>query len=186
MKLTIEETKRIDIRYMRKQGLLKPGITGQLLWSVRGQPSGDIRYQTHQDHLAIDYRYRAGGGSDWEAVSQVIPFERTGCHYGGQRTWFLCPACSRRVAVLCSAGKLFLCRHCYQLPYESQLLDPVCRLIEQKHKLGRRTFEYYEYGEGWGRPKGLHWRTYKKNLKKIMALDKAISLAIRSHYSLWT
>lgn len=27
---TIEETKRIDIRYMRQQGLLKPGWSGSL------------------------------------------------------------------------------------------------------------------------------------------------------------
>lgn len=160
MKQTIEDTKRIDIRYMRKQGLLKPGMTGQLLWTRSGQPNGDIRYQTHQDHLAISFHYRAAGGLVWEQVSQDILLERTDCHYGGQRAWFLCPCCSRRVAVLCGAGKLFLCRHCHQLPYESQLLDPICRLIEQKHKLGWRTFEYYEYGEGWGKPKGMHWRTF--------------------------
>jgi hypothetical protein len=31
------------------------------------------------------------------------------------------------------------------------------RLISQKHKLGVRIFEHYDYGEGWGKKKGMHW-----------------------------
>ena len=183
MKQTIEDTKRIDIRYMRKQGLLKPGMMGQLLWTFRGQPNGDIRYLTHKDHLAINYCYRAAGGPDWEPVSQVIRFDYTTCHFGGQRTWFLCPACSRRVAVLCGAGKLFLCRHCHQLPYESQLLDDLCRMIEQKHKLGRRIFEYYEYGEGWGKAKGLHWKTYERLYQRYSELEDQCQQGIYERFN---
>lgn len=171
MKTTTDQTKQIDIRYLRQQGLLKPGMTGQLFWSNRGRPTGDIRYQTHNEYLAIDYRYRVAGGSDWEPISQKICFDYTPCHFGGHRYWFICPQCSRRIAILYGNGRLFLCRHCHQLPYESQLIDDLSRLIDQKHKLGQRTFAFYEYGDGWGKPKGTHWKTFNRQQQKYNRLE---------------
>jgi len=168
-KTTTDQAKRIDVRYMHQQGLLKPGMTGQLQWSVNGHPSGDIRYQTHEDHLSIHYQYRTAGG--WEPIDERIAFSRSHCHFGGQRLWFLCPDCSRRVAVLYGTGKLFRCRHCHQLPYESQQIDSISRLIEQKHKLGRRMFEHYEYGSGWGRKKGMHQTTYERLLERYFHME---------------
>ncbi|MEI6127263.1 MAG: hypothetical protein WCQ99_12005 [Pseudomonadota bacterium] len=42
-------------------------------------------------------------------------------YFGGSRYWFLCPGrgCGRRVGKLYGAGKYFLCRHCYNLTYDS-------------------------------------------------------------------
>ena len=182
MKTTTEQVKRIDVRYMRQQGLLKPGMNGQLFWSTRGRPTGDIRYHTHKDHLAINYRYRAASGCDWEPVSQIIRFDYTACSFGGQRTWFLCPSCSRRVGVLYGSGKLFRCRHCHQLPYESQLLDDLCRMIEQKHRLGRRLFAYYDYGDGWGKAKGMHWKTYERLYQRYSELEATCTRQIASRF----
>lgn len=174
MKLTVDETKKIDIRYMRREGLLKPGMTGHLRWSYRGQPTGNIHYQTHKDYIAINYRYKATDTAEWEPVSEHIILEQTPCHFGGYRQWFKCLGCTRRVAVLCQRGKSFRYRHCHKLPYESQLLDDLCRLIEQKHKLGKRIFAFYEYGDGWGKRKGLHWKEYDRKLSKFMELDAQI------------
>jgi hypothetical protein len=51
-------------------------------------------------------------------------------------------------------ARLFLCRHCYGLPYASNTEDALNRSASQKYKLGERIFEYYEYGDGWGKRKG--------------------------------
>lgn len=158
---TIEETKRIDIRFMKKQGFLKPNITGSLSWICGGESSGDIRFITYQDELQLNYRCRVNGG-EWQTVEQHIAFDRTPCNYGGERMWFLCPKCNRRVGVLCSESILFLCRHCCQISHASKQKGYMDNLINQKHKLGKRIFEHYEYGEGWGKKKGMHWKTFNR------------------------
>ena len=81
---TIEETKRIDIRYMKRRGLLKPGFGGSLKWSCGGAPNGDIRYSCYRDRLQLNFRYREHGG-DWQPAEQTIYFDRTPCNYGGER-----------------------------------------------------------------------------------------------------
>jgi hypothetical protein len=54
-------------------------------------------------------------------VEQEISLLHTTPNYGGVRWWFLCPKCSRRVSNLYrpSGAYCFLCRHCYDLTYES-------------------------------------------------------------------
>lgn len=170
-KATTKEVKRIDVRYMKKRGFLKPNTRGSLSWTCGGEPNGDIRYTCYQHELQLHYRYRQNG-HDWQLVEQCIPLERTPCNYGGERPWFHCPRCSKRIAVLYGVDVLFLCRHCYQLPYESQQVDRVSRLIAQKYKLGERIFEYYEYGDGWGKKKGMHWLTFNRLHRKYKALEQ--------------
>lgn len=35
---TVEQARRIDIRYMKKRGLLRPGLNGTLNWNRGGTP----------------------------------------------------------------------------------------------------------------------------------------------------
>jgi len=180
-KTTTEEVKRIDVRYMRKKGLLKPNTRGSLSWTCGGKPSGDIRYTCYQHELQLHYRYRQHGG-DWQPVEQRIPLERTPCNYGGERPWFLCSRCNKRIAVLYGADVLFLCRHCYQLPYASQNQGYMDKLIDQKHKLGERIFEVYECGEGWGKKKGMHWSAFNRLHSKYKALEQAWCMGIATRF----
>ena len=169
-KTTTDEVKRIDIRYMRKQGLLKPGAQGSLNWTCRGEPSGNVRYTCYPHELQLHYRYRKNN-EDWQPVEQRITLERTRCNYGGDRPWFRCPQCFKRVAVLYGADVLFLCRHCYQLPYTSRNQGYMDKLIDQKHALGKRIFEHYEFGEGWGKKKGMHRKTFNRLHARYNLLD---------------
>ncbi|MCD6296732.1 MAG: hypothetical protein J7M30_06220 [Deltaproteobacteria bacterium] len=89
-----------------KQGYLRPGTVGSLSWSWRDEQTGFINYRMEIDRVVLVYRYRAHGG-EWEPVEQ-ISFDRAPCNYGGFRTWFLCPHCRRRVALIYGAGKYFL------------------------------------------------------------------------------
>ena len=57
-KSTTESQYRIDIRWMKRQGLLVPGSAGTLSWSCRGEPSGSIAYRVESDRLVLIYRYR--------------------------------------------------------------------------------------------------------------------------------
>jgi len=131
---TIEEVKRIDIRFMRRKGMLYAGGHGSLSWNRNGEPAGDIRYACHADRIVFHYRFRSGG-DDWDSVDPVVYFDRTPCHIGGERLWFICPNCRRRCEVLCLNGKWPACRKCYRLPYRSQCESPLDRLRSRQDKL---------------------------------------------------
>lgn len=168
---TIEETKRVDIRFMKKKGFLKDGVSGKLTWTSGDQPRGNIDFSCTQDYLKLVFKYRRNN-EDWQPVEQKIWFDRTPCNYGGERLWFNCPECASRVAVLCLERSLFLCRHCHQLPYSSQQEGSIDRIVNKKHKLGERIFEHYEYGNGWGKRKGMHQKTFDKLFVQYLALEE--------------
>lgn len=173
---TCEEVKRVDIRYMRKQGLLRPGYAGTLTWTCGGEDTGHINYRMEVNRLILSYRFREHGG-EWEPVDEAVWLDRTPCHYGGERLWFLCPHCNKRVAVLYGAHKRFLCRACYRLPYSSQMTGEIDRLIEKKHKLGKQIFQDYD-GDGWRKRKGMHQKTFDRLYLKYRWLDMKIDEGI--------
>jgi hypothetical protein len=101
-------------------------------------------------------------GEPWEEIKQTIWLTWTSCHYGGQRPWWRCPGCDRRVAVLYGAGERFLCRRCYDLVYPSQRESLADRAMRRGQKVLERL--------GWHgsllafdpeKPKGMHWKTYR-------------------------
>jgi hypothetical protein len=177
---TLESTKRIDIRYMRNAGFLKPGYRGKLFWWRGGKPTGDICFTCHADYLKLNYKIRNCGDKEWQFIEQVIRFTSTPCNYGGYRLWFLCPGCQRRVEILCSDGPLFKCRHCYNLPHASKNECYIERLINRRAKLGERIFEHFDNGDGWGKKKGMHWKTYDRLFSQYAHLDTEWEQVIRS------
>jgi hypothetical protein len=56
-------------------------------------------------------------------------------YHGGERLWFLCPHCGKRVAVLYGSGARFLCRHCYTLPYGCQNKTYMDRMMRKARKI---------------------------------------------------
>jgi hypothetical protein len=161
-KATTESQRRIDVRWMKRQGYLRAGAMGDLIWSCRGEQTGLIAYKTVEKSMVLNYRYRANGG-DWEPVEQVIAFEQTPCNYGGCRTWFRCPRCRKRIAILYGAGKLFLCRHCYNLAYGSQQETTGDRLMRKQRKIRERLGAdmnlFIPIGH---KPKGMHRKTFDR------------------------
>ena len=114
--------------------------------------------------MIVTYRHRSGG-DEWKDESYPVYLTTTPCHMGGERPWFLCPArgCGQRVAVIYGGG-IFACRKCYQLAYSSQREDAGDRAARRAHRIRDRmgwpggVLE----GSGWGKPKGMHWRTYER------------------------
>lgn len=174
---TTEDCKTIDIRLMKRNGWLLPGCGGNLKWTCNGEPSGDINYHCYESRLLLNYRFRSVG-IEWEPVKQTIFIESTPCNYGNSRQWFLCPRCGYRCALLYGADRLFLCRKCYELPYASQMQSDLDRLVDQKHKLGKRIFDDYEYGDGWWKKKGMRWKTFDRLYKRYERLDAKINQGI--------
>ena len=169
-RVTTDQVIQIDIHYMNKEGLLKPEASGILRWACRGKPCGSVRYSNDDGYLALSYQLIAG--DQQQLINQRIAFDYTPCHFGGQRSWFLCPECGKRVAILYNCNAEFLCRHCWELGYTSQQSKDEDRLIDQKHKLGARIFERYEGGKGYGKKKGMHWKRYRRLHRKYETLER--------------
>ncbi len=164
---TVESSRALDIRAWHRRGLLDGWGFGWS-WSGRGGErvaSIWVRVQPGQ-HVTLIYRVRTGGGP-WQDVEEPVPLTWTPCPFGGRRPWFLCPGvghgrvCRRRVAILYGAGREFLCRHCYDLVYESQREDQATRLIARAQKIRRRLGGNASLMAPFPpKPKGMHWRTY--------------------------
>ena len=133
---TLDDVYRLDVRWLHRHGYLDTWVDGRLV---------------------VEYRCRRRGTDTWEDIRQVFTLDWTSCHYGGQRPWFRCPGCQRRVAVLCGYDRLFLCRHCYRLPYTSQYETRLDRLYRKMRKLQARIGDQYAR-----KPKGMHWRTWER------------------------
>jgi len=161
-KTTTESQHSIDIRWLKKQGYLRPGNVGSLAWSRRGEQTGSIGYWMETDRMVLNYRHRPHGG-EWEDVEQAISFDRTPCNYGGFRTWFRCSRCWRRVALIYGAGKYFLCRHCYNLTYASQQESRGDRLMRKARKIRERLGASNNLMESiLFKPKNMHQKTFDR------------------------
>ena len=174
-KTTTESQHRVDIRYMKKRGFLKPGSSGTLTWSRGGEKTGWIRYWTEAEQVTLSYNIRQNGG-EWEGIEEKVTLDKTPCNYGGHRTWFLCPRCWQRVALLYGAGKYFWCRQCYDLTYSSQQENRADRLMRKYRKIRARLGASNSFMEPiLFKPKNMHQKTFDRLRKEA---DNASNLSM--------
>ena len=118
--------------------------------------------------IDVNYSYRG------KAHSYSIRLDKTPCNYGGYRYWFRCPSCSKRVAVLYCAGA-YVCRHCLDASYGSQLQQPIDRLFSRAGAIRARLGWVAGIAHGYGeRPKRMHHSTYYKLLNEYDKLVRQI------------
>lgn len=158
-KSTTDDYRRLDVRRWARDGLLEPGNVFGWQWSQHGERVADIQVTIEDFGARLKYRAKDSGG-DWKPMEYSVCFVSQRCHFGGHRKWFVCPArgCGRRVAIL-YGGKVFACRHCYQLAYPSQREERFQRVARRSDRIKRRL--------GWDddarhglKPKGMHWATF--------------------------
>ncbi len=161
----------LDVRWLARVGALAPGAVRTPQWSHRGEPCSWVTTirEPGQDRLILDYSTHTAG-AEAEAVLEAIDLETTPCHYGGERTWFRCPGCRSRRAVLFALGGRFRCRACHRLAYSSTREDAADRsrrrLAVLRTKLGGSFTE--PVGTIPPRPKGMHHRTYGRLMQELM------------------
>lgn len=150
--------RHIDVRRLARDGLLVPGHSFGWEWRSKGAVVASIHLTIHID--AVTFDYRIGSGEDRQPVHQRVPLQTTPCTYGGQRQWFACPHCGKRVAQL-YIGQQVACRRCFGMAYpvqrESKHDREVRRLDAIRDRLGWEPG--FLNGDGW-KPKGMHWQTY--------------------------
>lgn len=128
-KTAAEECRHLDVRKLRRSGLLQEGRTwrGMLTWtSMSGAQASSVALASSAAAVRLSYSLQAAGGAP-ERVSIEVPVVWTPLRFGGGQPWFLCPgpSCGRRVAKLYlpiyeGGTPRFLCRHCHDLSYRSR------------------------------------------------------------------
>ena len=154
----LESKSSIDIRWLKKQGYLRGEISG-VLW----ESAGKTRCHSTAEYIHIKYNQRPHRSAEWESIEQVIYFAKTSCYFGGYRTWFVCPKCDKRVAVLYKADRNFLCRHCNKLTYASQQEGRVDRLMRKARKIRQRLGASGNLAIPiWFKPINMHQKTFDR------------------------
>ena len=156
-----EDMRQVDVRRLQRDGYLNPGMAYGWEWKRGGAAVASINLAVQAGSVTFTYRTRTGGG-DWQDVRAVVWLDRTPCTYGGTRTWWRCPCCSRRVAIL-YIGRIPACRHCYRLAYRCERESVDSRATRQADKLRDRLgwIPGILHGNG-PKPKGMHWRTFER------------------------
>ena len=94
-KSTTDECQSVDLRYLHREGLLKPLCWFTLRWSRAGRETGSIRGAVQgsekPERLLLLYRHRSGLGEEWEDVHERVSLDWSACNFGGERPWFVCP-----------------------------------------------------------------------------------------------
>ncbi|NCC04598.1 MAG: hypothetical protein EOM37_11290 [Proteobacteria bacterium] len=164
-----ERALRLDIKSLKQQGGLRPGLSLTSRWTWNSGESSSITILTHENALELIYRVR-NPGEDWQDRRQHIYLDHTECNYGGTRPWFICPQCSRRVGVLYSRG-LFLCRHCSRVAYTSKSENLPDRMLRKANKIRDRLGADYGIQNLIRRPKGMHWDKFWRLREKVERLE---------------
>ncbi len=163
---TVEDYNSIDVRCWQREGLLEFGRRFRWVWLVDGEETGSVSVEVKRSSVVLDYRH-SSNDKPWQEVRESIYLDYTSCNYGGWRTWFRCPCCNRRVALLYLAGPHFLCRHCYRLPYPSQGDGREERLRRVARKIRKRLGASMDLTDDYlPRPKGMHRATFKRLVNK--------------------
>jgi hypothetical protein len=157
----------LDARWLYRKRILDRGYPSSVTWSRDGEVVSSIQVRGESGRVMLEYtnqRY----GEEREHLSYPVSLEWTRCNYGGMRPWFICPVrvCGRRVAVL-YGGKIFACRHCHQLAYDSQHEARHGRALSRAQKIREKLGGSGSTAEEFpSKPKGMHWRTYDALCRK--------------------
>ena len=165
---TVDGLKSLDISRLNRHGQLRPGGWFTVSWTRRGEPCGSISFRSETNRIVLNYKHQSPYRSDdWESIEEYVNLTWTPCNFGGHRPWFTCPGiiggrvCGRRVGKLYVAGQYFLCRHCYNLAYESQRESRCYRYLHRAQDIKRRLGgDPSSLAPFPAKPKGMHWKTY--------------------------
>ena len=136
-KYRVEGCRFVDALNLRRKGHLQPPVAGSLPYAITANCGG------REQHIATAW---------------------TPCRFGGKRLWFQCEYCGRRVIRLYVIGRVFACRHCHRLGYESQLETPHQRGSGRAQKIRRRLAGGADdpFMAFPARPRGMHQETYER------------------------
>jgi hypothetical protein len=163
-KITVEECPRISINDIKKSNQLRHGDMTKINWPKLGislTVAISIKNSTPRAAFLINrLPYSTGMKPLSIAKTRLLS---TPCHFGGERYWFSCYSCSKRVGIVYfpPGAPFFLCRHCCNLSYQSRntsgkrgkwahleamfAMDDAEEAVKNKFYAGKPTRRYRKY-----------------------------------------
>lgn len=159
-KLKTSQTRSIDVRRWKRDGLLADGYFG---WQWTDAETGEVLSSIGVDVSwgVITLIYTANG----QAYRNAVNITRTPCTFGGERVWFSCPRCRQRCAKLFLRWGHFRCRSCNQIAYQSQSEDLMGRMWRAQTKIEQRLDDKLS------RPKFMRHKTYERLKERYWQLE---------------
>jgi hypothetical protein len=171
----IEYGLKLDIRRLRRHGILKPGTNGWYSHSWSNGASVTLVFDWSQwmtGSASLRIKYNANG----DPVDDCISLEHFAQPFGGYRWCFICPSTNRRCQCLYlppgAATPRFRSRQAWsgRLLYLSQTLTPECRYYEQARRVAMRVLregppEWRQEYVDWDfppKPPHMRWKTYNR------------------------
>lgn len=174
----------IDLAWLRRRKLLKPGHLSTVRWSRRGQETGSIQIMCVPAGVLLSYRQRTNG-ANWRHVREVVPLVETTTRFGGKRQWFQCLACHCRCRIL-YGGAYFRCRRCHRLKYDTQYEPPFARAASRALKIRERLGGTGGIDDPFpAKPKRMHWRTYERLQRQEEQLQSAWAVGITAKWKMF-
>jgi hypothetical protein len=73
---TTENYRSIDVRWLKREGLLSSGIGSRITWSRGGEVTGRVNVRSEPGRVFLDYRQRDRGGK-WRDESYPVYLDTT-------------------------------------------------------------------------------------------------------------
>jgi hypothetical protein len=169
----------LDIAQLQRKGLFRTAAL-HVGWP-NGARISVVRLA--RDCLRLLYRYRSHEGEAWCDVEERISITTTQQRLGGERRWFRCPSCERRVRIL-YAGPRFKCRQCHLLYYSSQSEGVADLANRGMFKIVKRLNPNEQFNNLPRRPKNMRWWTYNRLLQRYQRYDTQWASAAMRRYRL--
>jgi len=116
-----------------------------------------------------------------------VPYVWTPTRFGGRRQWFKCLSCGKGCRIL-YGGVRFRCRRCHGLRYQSQYEQPGLGGVDQADKIRRRLGDKvgsaFERDEFPPKPKGMHWKTYRRLERRYDELQFRWTMAAMARFGI--
>lgn len=171
-KVATSQCLRLDVRKMKRDGILTPGMNVTWSWTRSNGKESSIGIKTIlEDEIRLNYTATIDGEST--PIETRIRLDYSSCNYGNKRPWFSCPRCYARVAVLFLKGLHFCCRSCHDLTYytcqesgnlNNMAIRRVNRVLANLKSDERCGFDILYYVPR--RPRYMHGKTYQRLLRQ--------------------
>lgn len=147
----VEQYPSIDLRVLRRAGLLSAGECSYttLYWQNQAPEALSARLFIDLSD-ADDAWMRIISSAHHGGMTERVAIERAPCHYGGVRSYFVCPLLGVRCEQLFRVDGVFASRKAHRLTYASQSEDGLSRSRRKVRKLFRQIEGDYRYA----RPRG--------------------------------
>jgi hypothetical protein len=154
---TCDETQRLELTYLRQQGLLRPGFhSTSLQWSCRGKPSGSIGLESHispggASYLRLYYTVNDKTKYDYRVELEPVASNLPGS--SSSRYYMICPHTGQRATILYLRSGTGIFAHRLAFPAERLYYDSQLEV-----KRFRGLSQYFAVDREWEK----EWRKGRK------------------------